>query len=174
MQVQPGDEPRPTMSFLGNISMHPQQLHCHITKTTSKTHAIIAENIELSAMYSGNITGTGPRYCPSIEDKIMRFADKDSHQVFIEPEGLNSKEIYPNGISTSLPFHVQHQFVTSILGFENAHITRYGYAIEYDYFDPRGLTHSLETNVAKIYFLLGKSMALRAMKKPGHKALLQA
>lgn len=156
MTIQPGDEPVPVFSYLGHASQHPQQLPCHITHTTEKTHEIIRNNIHLSAMYSGNIEGVGPRYCPSIEDKIVRFADKSSHQIFVEPEGLNSNEIYPNGISTSLPFDVQTAFVRSIKGFEQAHITRPGYAIEYDYFDPRGLTRFLQTKPIENLFFAGQ------------------
>ncbi len=156
MQRQDGDLPVPVFSYLGDASQHPTQLPCHITHTTEKTHVIIRNNLDKSPMYSGVIEGTGPRYCPSIEDKIVRFADKLSHQIFVEPEGLTSNEIYPNGISTSLPYDVQEQFVRSIIGFENAHITRPGYAIEYDYFDPRDLTSSLETKAIKGLFFAGQ------------------
>ena len=156
MTLQPGDEPLPVFSYLGNAKMHPQQLPCHITHTTERTHEIIRENLHQSAMYSGNIEGVGPRYCPSIEDKVVRFADKSSHQIFVEPEGLTNNEIYPNGISTSLPFEVQIDFVRSIKGFANAHITRPGYAIEYDYFDPRGLTPYLQTKVIENLFFAGQ------------------
>lgn len=156
MMEQPGDTPIPVFSYLGDAALHPQQLPCYITHTTEKTHQIIQENIHLSAMYSGNIDGVGPRYCPSIEDKIVRFADKPSHQIFVEPEGLDSFEIYPNGISTSLPYDVQEAFVRSIIGFENAHITRPGYAIEYDYFDPRGLTPYLQTKAIDNLFFAGQ------------------
>ena len=153
LQVQPGDEPRPVFSFLGSRDDHPEQTVCHITKTNARTHDIIRENLDRSAMYAGHIEGTGPRYCPSIEDKVVRFADKDSHQIFIEPEGLHTHEVYPNGISTSLPFEVQYDYVRSIAGFENAHITRPGYAIEYDFFDPRDLRSSLETkHIGGLYF----------------------
>jgi tRNA uridine 5-carboxymethylaminomethyl modification enzyme len=152
-QPQPGDTPLPVFSYLGSRSEHPRQVACHITNTTPETHDIIRGSLDRSPMYSGAIEGTGPRYCPSIEDKIVRFADKDSHQIFIEPEGLNTHEIYPNGISTSLPFDVQHDFVRSITGFEKADITRPGYAIEYDYFDPRDLRPSLETKeIAGLFF----------------------
>ncbi len=153
---QPGDLPCPTMSFWGSVAQHPQQVCCHIASTTEKTHQIIRDNLKLSAMYSGAIEGIGPRYCPSIEDKIVRFADKNQHQVFIEPEGLTSDELYPNGLSTSLPFHVQQDFIRSMIGFENAHITRPGYAIEYDYFDPRGLHYSLETRALENLFFAGQ------------------
>ena len=153
LQEQWGDEPRPVMSQLGSTSQHPEQLCCWVTKTNEETHDIIRSGLDRSPMFSGLIEGTGPRYCPSIEDKIHRFADKDSHQIFIEPEGLTSKELYPNGISTSLPFDVQLQLVRSIRGLESANITRPGYAIEYDYFDPRDLRHSLETKtVSGLYF----------------------
>lgn len=156
MSVQPGDTPVPVFSYLGDASHHPQQLPCHITSTTEATHEIIHNNIHLSAMYSGNIEGVGPRYCPSIEDKVVRFADKLSHQIFVEPEGLSSCELYPNGISTSLPFEVQVQFVRTIKGFERAHITRPGYAIEYDYFDPRELTSFLQTKTVDNLFFAGQ------------------
>lgn len=153
MVVQPGDSPAPVFSFLGSNALHPEQVPCHISQTTEATHAIIRANLDKSPMYAGVIEGIGPRYCPSIEDKIVRFADKLSHQIFVEPEGLTSNEIYPNGISTSLPFEVQTAFVRTIKGFENAHITRPGYAIEYDYFDPRGLTPFLQTKpIANLFF----------------------
>lgn len=156
MSVQPGDTPLPVFSYLGNVSQHPEQLPCHITHTTEATHDIIRENLHQSPMYAGVIEGVGPRYCPSIEDKVVRFADKLSHQIFVEPEGLTTDEIYPNGISTSLPFDVQVQFVRTIKGFENAHITRPGYAIEYDYFDPRGLTPFLQTKPLSNLFFAGQ------------------
>ncbi|MEO5561616.1 MAG: tRNA uridine-5-carboxymethylaminomethyl(34) synthesis enzyme MnmG, partial [Dokdonella sp.] len=150
---QPGDKPAPVFSFLGSVAQHPRQLSCWITHTNERTHDLIRGALDRSPLYGGVIEGTGPRYCPSIEDKIVRFADKTSHQIFIEPEGLETCEIYPNGISTSLPFDVQVELVRSIRGMENAHITRPGYAIEYDYFDPRGLCASLETkSVAGLYF----------------------
>jgi len=150
---QPGDTPLPTFSFMGSVADHPEQVSCHITYTSEKTHELIRSGLDRSPMYTGVIEGVGPRYCPSIEDKVMRFADKDSHQIFIEPEGLNTHEVYPNGISTSLPYDVQEAFVRSIKGFENAHITRPGYAIEYDFFDPRDLKASLETKyVPGLYF----------------------
>ncbi len=153
MGVQPGDNPRPVFSFMGNLNQHPQQINCHMTYTNEKTHEIIRRNLNRSAMYGGFIEGVGPRYCPSIEDKIVRFADKNQHQIFVEPEGLNTHELYPNGMSTSLPFDVQLEFIRSIKGFENAHITRPGYAIEYDYFDPRDLKSSLETkNISGLFF----------------------
>lgn len=139
MQAQPGDTPTPVFSFVGNILDHPQQLPCHITHTNEKTHEIIRGGLAFSPMYSGAIEGVGPRYCPSIEDKVVRFSEKNSHQLFIEPEGLTTHEVYPNGISTSLPYDVQIEFVRSIKGFENAHITRPGYAIEYDYLDRKSV-----------------------------------
>jgi tRNA uridine 5-carboxymethylaminomethyl modification enzyme len=154
--VQPGDEPMPVFSYLGLRSEHPQQLPCHITHTNERTHDIIRAGTDRSPLYTGVIEGVGPRYCPSIEDKVVRFADKASHQVFIEPEGLNTHEIYPNGISTSLPFDVQFELVRSIKGFERAHITRPGYAIEYDYFDPRDLQYSLETKYISGLFFAGQ------------------
>jgi len=153
MGEQPGDEPRPVFSFLGRRDEHPQQVSCHITRTTEQTHDIIRRSLHRSPMFSGAIEGVGPRYCPSIEDKIVRFADKDSHQVFVEPEGLTTNLVYPNGISTSLPADVQEAFVHSIPGFEAAVITQHGYAIEYDYFDPRDLRPTLETrSIAGLYF----------------------
>ena len=153
LQKQWGDTPRPLMSFIGSVADHPEQRCCWITHTNKKTHDIIRAGLDRSPLYSGVIEGVGPRYCPSVEDKIHRFADKDSHQIFIEPEGLNTPELYPNGISTSLPFDVQVEFVRSIKGFENAHITRPGYAIEYDFFDPRDLNYSLETkHLPGLYF----------------------
>jgi tRNA uridine 5-carboxymethylaminomethyl modification enzyme len=153
MEEQASDVPTPVFSFLGNASEHPQQVSCFITYTNERTHDIIRAGLDRSPMYTGVIEGVGPRYCPSIEDKIVRFADKNRHQVFVEPEGLESDEIYPNGISTSLPYDVQLQAVRSIAGFEQAHITRPGYAIEYDYFDPRDLKPTLETKaIAGLYF----------------------
>jgi tRNA uridine 5-carboxymethylaminomethyl modification enzyme len=156
MSVQPGDTPLPVFSYMGNASQHPQQMPCYITYTTAQTHDIIRANLHQSPMYAGVIEGVGPRYCPSIEDKVVRFADKLSHQIFVEPEGLTTDEIYPNGISTSLPFDVQVQFVRTIKGFEQAHITRPGYAIEYDYFDPRGLTPFLQTKPFANLFFAGQ------------------
>ncbi len=156
MQMQPGDDPVPVFSFLGSVAEHPEQVACHITRTTEQTHEVIRNGLDRSPMYSGVIEGIGPRYCPSIEDKVVRFADKDSHQIFVEPEGLTTHEVYPNGISTSLPFDVQYALVQSIPGFENAHITRPGYAIEYDYFDPRDLKYSLETKVIEGLFFAGQ------------------
>ena len=153
LEIQPGDAPVPVFSFLGDASQHPPQTVCHITHTGPRTHEIIRAAIHRSPMYNGQIESSGPRYCPSIEDKVMRFADRSAHQVFVEPEGLESVEIYPNGISTSLPFDVQMAVVRSIPGFEKAHVTRPGYAIEYDYFDPRGVHPWLETRqVANLFF----------------------
>jgi len=156
LEAQPGDEPRPVFSFMGSVADHPRQVPCHITHTNTQTHDIIRAGLDRSPMYSGEIKGVGPRYCPSIEDKIVRFADKDSHQIFVEPEGLTTHEVYPNGISTSLPFDVQHALVRSMKGFENAHITRPGYAIEYDFFDPRDLRPSLETKYLSGLFFAGQ------------------
>lgn len=153
---QPSDFPRPTMSFVTNDRVHPKQMSCYITRTNTRTHEIIMEGIEKSPMFSGKIEGLGPRYCPSIEDKIHRFSDKDSHQIFIEPEGLTSKEIYPNGISTSMPKQIQQRMVNSIQGFEEAVITKYGYAVEYDFFDPRELNHTLETKKIKNLYFAGQ------------------
>ena len=153
MTVQPGDTPLPTMSYMGNVAMHPRQINCYITHTNERTHDIIRNHLDRSPMFSGQIEGVGPRYCPSIEDKIHRFADKDSHQIFIEPEGLTTHELYPNGISTSLPFDVQLEFIRTMKGLENAHLTRPGYAIEYDYFDPQNLKPTLETkSIDGLYF----------------------
>ncbi|HEY5716553.1 MAG TPA: tRNA uridine-5-carboxymethylaminomethyl(34) synthesis enzyme MnmG, partial [Psychromonas sp.] len=153
LEVQHGDNPTPVFSFLGDVSQHPRQIPCYITHTNEKTHDIIRRNLDRSPMYSGVIEGIGPRYCPSIEDKIMRFADKNSHQIFVEPEGLTTHEVYPNGISTSLPFDVQIDFIRSMKGFENAFVTRPGYAIEYDYFDPRDLKSTLESKyIAGLFF----------------------
>jgi tRNA uridine 5-carboxymethylaminomethyl modification enzyme len=156
LDVQPGDTPAPVFSFLGNVEQHPEQTVCHITHTNEQTHEIIRAALDRSPMFNGSIESVGPRYCPSIEDKVDRFADKTGHQIFIEPEGLNTTEIYPNGISTSLPFDVQHDLVRSIKGFENAHITRPGYAIEYDYFDPRDLNPWLETKPISGLFFAGQ------------------
>lgn len=153
---QPGDTPVPVFSFLGNAAQHPQQISCYIAKTTEITHEIIRSQLHRSAMYGGMIEGIGPRYCPSIEDKVVRFADKNSHQIFIEPEGLGVQEVYPNGLSTSLPFDVQLDYVRSMRGLENAHITRPGYAIEYDFFDPRDLQATLETKILSGLFFAGQ------------------
>src|SRR5690554_1476655 len=156
MEEQPGDDPRPVFSFMGSREDHPRQVSCWITHTCGRTHELIRGALHRSPMYSGQIEGIGPRYCPSIEDKVVRFAERDSHQVFVEPEGLDVVEIYPNGISTSLPFDVQLEMVRSIRGFERAHITRPGYAIEYDFFDPRGLKSSLETRAVSGLFFAGQ------------------
>lgn len=172
MTEQWGDDPLPVMSYLGSVEQHPQQVCCHITHTSERTHEIIRDNIHLSAMHSGNIEGVGPRYCPSIEDKVVRFADKSSHQIFVEPEGLNSNELYPNGISTSLPFDVQVAFIRSIRGFEQAHITRPGYAIEYDFFDPRELEHWLETRHLKNLFFAGQINGTTGYEEAGAQGLL--
>lgn len=155
-EVQPSDDPRPVFSYLNTINDHPCQTPCYITHTTEKTFDIISKNIHLSAMYSGKIEGVGPRYCPSIEDKITRFAHKKTHQVFLEPEGLNSHEIYPNGMSTSLPIDVQLEFMRTLRGFENVHITRFGYAVEYDYLDPRDLQPTLESQFIRGLYCAGQ------------------
>ena len=172
LEKQYGDEPRPVMSVMGNRAMQPQQICCYITHTNEKTHDVIRRNLDRSPMYSGVIEGIGPRYCPSIEDKIHRFADKDSHQIFIEPEGLTTHELYPNGISTSLPFDVQLEIVRSMKGFENAHILRPGYAIEYDYFNPQDLQHSLETKVIGGLFFAGQINGTTGYEEAGAQGLL--
>jgi tRNA uridine 5-carboxymethylaminomethyl modification enzyme len=156
MQAQPGDEPVPVFSFIGRRETHPRQVNCHITRTTGETHDIIRGSLAESPIYMGIIEGIGPRYCPSVEDKVVRFADRESHQIFVEPEGLHTHEVYPNGISTSLPYDTQQRFVRSIPGFERAHITQPGYAIEYDYFDPRDLKTSLETRFIGGLFFAGQ------------------
>ncbi|MFK3648533.1 tRNA uridine-5-carboxymethylaminomethyl(34) synthesis enzyme MnmG [Lysobacter enzymogenes] len=156
MEEQPGDDPRPVMSFIGSAADHPRQVSCWITHTSERTHEVIRGALDRSPLYTGQIEGIGPRYCPSIEDKVVRFAEKASHQIFVEPEGLQTFEIYPNGISTSLPFDVQLDLVRSIRGFENAHLTRPGYAIEYDFFDPRGLRNTLETKAVAGLFFAGQ------------------
>ncbi|SDT01318.1 tRNA uridine 5-carboxymethylaminomethyl modification enzyme [Halopseudomonas litoralis] len=172
MTAQPGDTPIPVMSFTGSAEEHPEQVNCWITHTNERTHEIIRNNLDRSPMFTGVIEGVGPRYCPSIEDKIHRFADKDSHQVFIEPEGLTTHELYPNGISTSLPFDVQLQVVQSIRGMENAHILRPGYAIEYDYFNPQDLKYSLETKVIGGLFFAGQINGTTGYEEAGAQGLL--
>ncbi|MEE2024430.1 tRNA uridine-5-carboxymethylaminomethyl(34) synthesis enzyme MnmG [Alkalimonas mucilaginosa] len=172
MQPQPGDTPLPVFSYIGSIEQHPRQIPCYITYTNQHTHDVIRGGLDRSPMYSGVIEGIGPRYCPSIEDKIMRFADKDQHQIFVEPEGLTTHEVYPNGISTSLPFDVQIELVRSIKGFENAHITRPGYAIEYDFFDPRDLKHSLETKFIRGLFFAGQINGTTGYEEAGAQGLL--
>ena len=156
MQEQPGDDPLPVFSTLGSVDIHPRQVSCHITYTSEKTHDIIRSGLDRSPLFSGVIEGTGPRYCPSIEDKVVRFADKTSHQIFVEPEGLNLSEVYPNGISTSLPYDIQERLIHSIPGFEQAHIIRPGYAIEYDYFDPRDLRPDLQTRFFEGLYFAGQ------------------
>lgn len=172
MTAQPGDTPTPVMSFMGDVSMHPQQVSCWITHTNERTHDIIRGGLDRSPMYTGVIEGVGPRYCPSIEDKIHRFADKDSHQVFLEPEGLTTHELYPNGISTSLPFDVQLELVRSMRGMENAHIIRPGYAIEYDYFNPQNLKPTLETKSINNLFFAGQINGTTGYEEAGAQGLL--
>jgi tRNA uridine 5-carboxymethylaminomethyl modification enzyme len=172
MQEQPGDKPVPVFSFLGSTREHPRQVSCFITHTNERTHEIIRGGMADSPMFTGAIEGVGPRYCPSVEEKIVRFADKKSHQVFVEPEGLTTHEVYPNGISTSLPYEVQVEFVRSMRGFENAHITRPGYAIEYDYFDPRDLKPSLETRCLQGLFFAGQINGTTGYEEAGAQGLL--
>ena len=172
MQEQPGDTPTPVMSFMGSLADHPKQISCYITHTNERTHDILRSGLDRSPMYTGVIDGVGPRYCPSVEDKIMRFADKTSHQVFVEPEGLTTHELYPNGISTSLPFDIQLAAVRSIKGFENAHITRPGYAIEYDYFNPQDLKHTLETKVINGLYFAGQINGTTGYEEAGAQGLL--
>jgi tRNA uridine 5-carboxymethylaminomethyl modification enzyme len=172
MAEQPGDDPRPIFSYMGSGEDHPKQVSCFITHTNQKTHDIIRSGLDRSPMYTGVIEGVGPRYCPSIEDKIHRFADKNSHQIFVEPEGLNTHEIYPNGISTSLPFDVQMDLVRSIKGFENAHITRPGYAIEYDFFDPRDLKQTLESKFVENLYFAGQINGTTGYEEAGAQGLI--
>ena len=172
MQEQPGDTPRPVFSFLGKREEHPAQVSCHITKTTAATHDIIRASLDESPMFSGLIKGVGPRYCPSIEDKVVRFAERDSHQIFVEPEGLDTDVVYPNGISTSMPVDVQERFVRSITGFENAVITQPGYAIEYDYFDPRDLRPTLETRFVRNLYFAGQINGTTGYEEAGAQGLL--
>ncbi|CAN5850558.1 MAG: tRNA uridine 5-carboxymethylaminomethyl modification enzyme MnmG [Chromatiales bacterium USCg_Taylor] len=172
MEPQPGDEPVPVFSFLGTNAEHPRQVQCYITRTNARTHALIRAGLHRSPMYNGTIEGVGPRYCPSVEDKVVRFADKETHQIFVEPEGLETDEVYPNGISTSLPFDVQMAFVRSIAGFERAHVTRPGYAIEYDFFDPRDLRPSLETKYIRGLFFAGQINGTTGYEEAGAQGLV--
>lgn len=172
MQEQWGDDPAPVMSFVGSRNQHPEQVCCYVTRTTEQTHDIIRSGFDRSPMFAGNIEGIGPRYCPSIEDKVNRFADKDSHQIFVEPEGLTTNELYPNGISTSLPFDIQLAAVRTIPGFENAHITRPGYAIEYDFLNPQDLRHTLETKFIQGLYFAGQINGTTGYEEAGAQGLL--
>jgi len=172
MQEQPGDTPLPVFSFMGSVEDHPEQISCFITRTNEQGHDIIRSGLDRSPMYTGVIEGVGPRYCPSIEDKVMRFSDKDSHQIFVEPEGLTTTEVYPNGISTSLPFDIQYAFIKTIKGFEDAHIVRPGYAIEYDFFDPRDLKSSLETKHMPGLFFAGQINGTTGYEEAGAQGLI--
>ncbi|MBU2967676.1 tRNA uridine-5-carboxymethylaminomethyl(34) synthesis enzyme MnmG [Amphritea sp. 2_MG-2023] len=172
LQEQPGDTPTPVMSFMGSVADHPRQISCYITHTNERTHDILRSGLDRSPMYTGVIDGVGPRYCPSVEDKIVRFADKTSHQVFVEPEGLTTHELYPNGISTSLPFDIQLAAVRSIKGFEHAFITRPGYAIEYDFFNPQDLKHTLETKVINGLYFAGQINGTTGYEEAGAQGLL--
>jgi tRNA uridine 5-carboxymethylaminomethyl modification enzyme len=172
MSTQPSDEPLPVLSFLGRVADHPRQVPCHITATSERTHEIIRGGIDRSPLFTGVIEGRGPRYCPSIEDKVVRFAERTTHQIFVEPEGLDTHELYPNGISTSLPFDVQLDLVRSIRGFEQAHITRPGYAIEYDFFDPRDLEYSLETRALQGLYLAGQINGTTGYEEAGAQGLI--
>ena len=172
MSTQPSDEPLPVLSFLGRVADHPRQVPCHITATSERTHEIIRGGIDRSPLFTGVIEGRGPRYCPSIEDKVVRFAERTTHQIFVEPEGLDTYELYPNGISTSLPFDVQLDLVRSIRGFEQAHITRPGYAIEYDFFDPRDLEYSLETRALQGLYLAGQINGTTGYEEAGAQGLI--
>ncbi|MCW8882726.1 MAG: tRNA uridine-5-carboxymethylaminomethyl(34) synthesis enzyme MnmG, partial [Sedimenticola sp.] len=172
LQAQPGDDPAPVFSFMGSRDEHPRQVSCHITHTNERTHEIIRGGMSRSPMYTGVIEGVGPRYCPSIEDKVVRFADKNAHQIFIEPEGLDCNEVYPNGISTSLPFDVQYELVRSMVGFEQARIMRPGYAIEYDFFDPRDLRPSLETRFIEGLFFAGQINGTTGYEEAASQGLL--
>jgi tRNA uridine 5-carboxymethylaminomethyl modification enzyme len=172
MEIQPGDSPEPVMSYMGSVADHPRQLPCHITHTNERTHDIIRGGLDRSPLFTGVIDGTGPRYCPSIEDKIVRFADKTSHQIFVEPEGLTTTELYPNGLSTSLPLDLQQALVRSITGFERAEICKPGYAIEYDYFDPRDLKYSLETRHLDGLFFAGQINGTTGYEEAGAQGLL--
>ena len=172
LEEQPGDDPLPVFSTMGSVEMHPRQISCYITHTNERTHDIIRESLHRSPLYSGEIEGVGPRYCPSIEDKVVRFAERNSHQIFVEPEGLKLGEVYPNGISTSLPFDVQQAYVNSIVGFENAQITRPGYAIEYDFFDPRDLRPTLETRFVEGLYFAGQINGTTGYEEAGAQGLM--